>query len=607
MSNLSLCTCSIFELGYIIASTRVSAVFTCIYLSEKNMNKGIQFAYISYCCLATILLFFLLDKGLEITDESFYLLKITYPLSDIARTTLFGEFYSLFLFKTGGIFLLRLINFILLCTAAAFFFFRIGSLFEINKGILYSLGFFSLYSYYWSFFLTTPSYNSMTLSSCLMAAGGMLHILENKGEKISFRKMLILSGSLIALYFAKPTSAALLSLIVILFSFFFLRFKKSLEVVLVVGGLSFFLSLTIVTILFRSPLGYYEGVKASLHLSGVLGGGYDVQSLFKSLYRDISIIFEYEYFINKNLYIVPVFFILLTSWRKKFKILLDVLIIVNLLSQVIIYLTSKEKMPYMEILLYQFVIISFAVGFVETGMDKRNFYIFSLLSFLILIASRFGTNNMLLYNGEGSSVFLWLPIIVASFYFFKREVWRHVYLISLIVITSTLAFSSVSKPYRATSPIWKHKNVFVTEKFNFKLEDSTYVWGKKLRDEAYANGFNSGNFLLDLTGGSPGALLLLDAKFLGVAWILGGYPGSSDFFKESLRQVSCGDIAKAWLLITLDGERRIELKNLKHFGLDFAKDYSCFGDFLFDGHRKETQRLCKPKADLEKKMINCVR
>lgn len=574
---------------------------------EKTMPKGIRLFYMTILCFSTLILIFLMDKGLEITDESFYLLKITYPFEDVSKATMFGELYSLLFFRSGGILAIRGLGFILLNIAALFFLSRINRFFVIDKFILYSVGLFSLQTCYWGFLLITPSYNLLAVSSCLVTSGAMIHLLfEEKKDGSSTWVMLLLAVGLAVLYFAKATSAAFFAIFFVLFSLLFLKGKNSFKTIFFVGFSSFILTLIAIVAMFGSPMKYLSAVETSLQISSALGGGYDGLSLIRSLYRDLLVILSPNYFSVRNVFIFPLL-ILFFKWRGKIESQAEKVVVLNLLYQLTLLVFAKDKISYVEIIYYQFGILLFFL--ITTGKveDKKNYLLLAGVSFGTFVASRFGTGNLLFLHGEGSTIFLWGAMIAIIAHVFKNEKLKHFYITCLVAVTLIFATRSILSPYRATSPMWEHRKVLQTKKFNFKLEPRTYVWANEMREQAYANGFQAGNYLLDLTGGSPGALLFLDAKFLGIAWILGGYPGSNQYFKASLSHTACKDFAKAWLLITADGERRIDLTSLHFFGLDVEHDYSCFGDFLFDGHRKETQKLCRPRSELEKKMSNCLR
>lgn len=75
---------------------------------------------------------------------------------------------------------------------------------------------------------------------------------------------------------------------------------------------------------------------------------------------------------------------------------------------------------------------------------------------------------------------------------------------------------------------------------------------------ATSNGFKTGMAILDLTGDGPGLIYRLGGRPLGVAWLLGGYPGSSQVASMVVGQLEKSQLQCAWLLTSSDSPRRIQ-------------------------------------------------
>jgi hypothetical protein len=571
---------------------------------EKEMFSKIKHFYLGILFFSSFALIFVMNKGLDVTDESYYLLKITQPFEDIVSLVLFGELYQLFFFGDQSLFSIRLIGFALLNISALLLISRICRFFQIDKLAGYSLMLFALQVYYWSNLLLTPSYNLLSLSASLVVAGAMLQLVLDESKKPQALFVILLSFGLSVLYLAKPSSAALLAVIVTLLVCVFLKERGAIKIISSIGILSLSFTCIAILLIFESMTSYFESLRVTLKLSSALGGGHDLSSIGKSLYVDFLKLMSPLRFIPKNIFILP-FFLLWSKWKTKVENHSARLIVFNLIYQVFVLFLIGNIINYIEILFYQLIILLFYFYKFSKEENKRRYYLLVGISFFTLIASRFGTNNSLFLQGQANSILMWAPIVVLAMTVFKNEKWIHFYFSALIIATSGLAYRSIQEPYRAVTPIWEHNNVLSTKKFDFALERNTFDWAKQLIDVAHSSGFQTGNFLIDMTGGSPGAVLLLDAKFLGIPWILGGYSGSDEYFKAALSYSACRDLSKAWLLISSNGSRKVDPKNLKHFGLNLEEDYLCVGDFLFDGHRKENQTICKPKDNLETKLVNC--
>ena len=100
--------------------------------------------------------------------------------------------------------------------------------------------------------------------------------------------------------------------------------------------------------------------------------------------------------------------------------------------------------------------------------------------------------------------------------------------------------------------------------------------------------------LIDMTGGSPGANVILDADFFGQQWLLGWYKGSDQFVYRVLKSYQgTAKLKNAWILVSPKGGRKIDLNILNNIGLDFPTNYKRIG-IVKTAHRNEIQELWKP-------------
>ena len=88
-----------------------------------------------------------------------------------------------------------------------------------------------------------------------------------------------------------------------------------------------------------------------------------------------------------------------------------------------------------------------------------------------------------------------------------------------------------------------------------------------------------GDFIIDLSGQSPGLIYLMGAKSLGTAWNIGGYKGSLDAAKAYLNLANCKDISNAWILYESEGPINISTDLLTSLGMNFPKQYRLVGSW----------------------------
>jgi hypothetical protein len=117
--------------------------------------------------------------------------------------------------------------------------------------------------------------------------------------------------------------------------------------------------------------------------------------------------------------------------------------------------------------------------------------------------------------------------------------------------------------------------------------------------------------MIDLSGQSPGILYAIGASNIGQAWTIGGWPGSDKLAVDMLKEVSCKQLSRAWLLAEPDGPRKISPGILSSFGANMARDFEIVGTFKTAegaGGYKEVrvQQLLKPSRAIDAAMTACV-
>src|SRR6202011_4769465 len=120
--------------------------------------------------------------------------------------------------------------------------------------------------------------------------------------------------------------------------------------------------------------------------------------------------------------------------------------------------------------------------------------------------------------------------------------------------------------------------------------------------------FTAGSPVLDLTGNSPGSLYAMGARPLGVAWTLGGYPGSTDFLRAALDDETCEAIAVSWILTEPSAPARFSYEMLRQFGIDITTDYVNVGSISSTrsfSPQKFEHRLLKPVRSPEVARLAC--
>ena len=367
---------------------------------------------------------------------------------------------------------------------------------------------------------------------------------------------------------------------------------------ILLSGIISILTLLILFYYWFGPLDeFFETVMHSLQQAKILGGGYDLKSLILSPFKDI-----YYLLLPKNILLENVVFLLYFARQRKplkrFGFEFESFFFWNLSFQVFVLYLLLGTISVVEISFYSLIILSWRFFSLAQRHDVRITIRNLFFMFWCFLSTRFGTNNSMLLDGMGSLVFIWACFIFLTSNVFpsKRKRLFVFLILSALVLSSSL--KKASAPYRSKTPIWKHHYSFQTANLNFKFDKASFNYATELKNRFSDAGFRPGDLLLDLTGATPGALLILDANFLGAAWNLGGYPGSDAYFVSGLSQVSCNSLSRAWLLVSEGSSLSLQTSNLKYFNLDLDKNYDLVSSVNLNTYRQESQKIYRPKINV---------
>jgi hypothetical protein len=173
-----------------------------------------------------------------------------------------------------------------------------------------------------------------------------------------------------------------------------------------------------------------------------------------------------------------------------------------------------------------------------------------------------------------------------------------------LVVPTVVLYAAMESPYRQIEPLRSQMSAVyvVPGKSRLFLPEEVAAYIRRLQQLSAANGFEAGDAVVDLTGVSPGALYVMGARSLGVAWASAGYPGSVAYLTTALDNEPCGAIAASWILTEPGATDSFSPEILRQFGIDISTDYQNVGSIssvrsfapkLFE------QRLLKPVRPLE--------
>jgi hypothetical protein len=189
----------------------------------------------------------------------------------------------------------------------------------------------------------------------------------------------------------------------------------------------------------------------------------------------------------------------------------------------------------------------------DRAFGAQAFRLLVALALLPWIAS-FGTNNDLPYHSTLFAGFAAIALVVATLRLARRfaRLGAALAIGGAVVSLSNLGLAA-QNPYRLAAPILSQTvpTEITPGGAVLRLDPATHEFVKSLRDAAAANGFAPGEPVIDFTGITPGAALLVGARPIG-PWIFGGYPWSEAFARRLVASLPPEERRRAWVL-TGDG------------------------------------------------------
>lgn len=617
--------------------------------SEPNRNLSISIAILNVALLVTsvALFVFVLDRGFDFTDEAYYVLSAWYPENNMSALTVFGNYLNLITQITGrNITYLRAAGLLILLLTSGFFAYhlmrlsseilrfrpRMVELAVVASGVILS----SLV--YYRHWLTTPSYILFSLLGGLLVASGSIFALriyrtekgfDNKEAFLISHVLLI--GTLIGAggfigCIGRPTTGLALGFFVGLWLVLLLRPKQWLPV----GSTAFIVfSMLVVAHIWwfeGSWAGFIGKIEFGRDLGAALNAGHTLTDIFG---RAIEFLFN-----------IPVFTVLLV-----FSTIAVIWLIRQIKSGAIV--VTPQKIVFFVLTGYIFFIGFFLVvdqrtsfpvanlpgwlglaltlflisilllqtgvsnywsgnnfdssikGYVARFKNRKEFIVSTIILLMLAFSNSLGSNSSLT-SGSSSAFVLYVAVSMVI----VLDVIPRQYAITRLIVLTAITSSSVVfltwaaiHPYRLPGNIaaQTHQVSFLDSETHLKVDLPTAQWVKDIQKTALGAGWQTGTSLIDLTGGTPGAAVVLAGLPPTTPWLVGGYKGSADYVKLALSLAEKGNLNAAWILTAPKGTRSIPTDVLRSVDLKFPDNYSLAGT-VRTGHRNEQQFLWKPNT-----------
>lgn len=583
-------------------------------------------------------------RGFDITDESYYLLWATQPTYVHGSVTHFG-YITAILYRLVGedIILFRLLGILVLLLSGFFFAVSLDKYWNswcqkashLTRLTGFAVVISAALSYYGQWWLLTPSYNWLALVATLIVASSLLLSMKSKGRDRDLYAGGVILGIGGALAFiAKPTTALLITIAAVIWLIFHYRDKRQLATPIV--GMLVAIAILMLHALFNfdSILAYKQNITKGLHFGSLLvGDGHSIWRISIEAYRAIDEFVRVLASIGvfRTAFIVSLILVGLRFLPiGKYTAISTRLLVLSLFGLAIFWWSALFARAYHP----QYQIASFAE---RIGVLNHGTFFVSLLAIcflvtlpikyssenevadtvtsvgffrmLILIVSfaiftlayAFGTGNDIFRQMSGSTIFLSAGIFYLCLWLSHQQCFQAVpSLIGLMMTLTVFSLVQVAHktPYRLVGAISEQQEPvkLLSTHGIIYVDPNTATYINKMQQYALRAGWEKGTPLIDMTGATPGALVILDARILGQTWLLAGYPGSNEFAKTALTSVPRDLLEKAWILMPPDG-MGLNADILAALNLDFPTRYEHVVE-LKTGHRSHKQQLWKPAPPL---------
>jgi hypothetical protein len=448
----------------------------------------------------------------------------------------------------------------------------------------------------------------------MLAATGVL-LAGPKLSKASFAGWILLGISGGLAFLAKPTSAAMLGCMVVIYLAAARKVRLGGPLISVAVAV-LFLGASALAI-DGSLVGFVWRIVDGLDLGNRLLAGHD----FNSIFRWDGINLSHEQKTNFVYLVITAFATTSLGFISNDLLRVGAALIAIVVSASAVATMGglvSPKISYEPFQGVQFSAVSFgmvvaAMMFPVSARLSRSAVALVVFLAVLPYAYAFGTNTSYGATSARAGLF-WLlaGFVICAEFAAANGTWRHLLpaaTLALVVSTGIL-YASMENPYRQTQPLRLQMSAIdiTPGKSHLFLPEETAAYIRELHHLSAENGFSAGDPALDLTGVSPGSLYAMGARPLGVAWTPAGYKGSADYFAMALDGETCEAIASSWILTEPGAPDSISPDVLERFGINIATDYLSIGSIRstrsFVPEHFE-QRLLKPVRSPEVARLAC--
>lgn len=533
-----------------------------------------------------------LNKGFELSDESYYLLCTKYPLDTILLNSSFGLINHRLAFGFNDLYSLRIFKLIyqllfLAIFARAFFLYAIRNLKAKRSNVLLLsvLIIISGLSNY-DYLPMTLSYNSWSLNFGLLFWSGLLfaHVTQSK-KGLAFSNMLM-GLSVLFLFYTKAPNALVMAFVFVVYAFLFQR--KNLLNTFLLFGMGKIVAIIILFLSFED----FKNATVNLYQTILHTKHTEVGSYFGQISEMISTGLGMRFFLLQGAMFAAMYFIR----RANLNVIIGMLVLVfnTYFSWTFFQGNSYEVSNEFKVFsVFAFNCFGAIILFFAADRDIKSIFIpaFLILSPFMLAA---GTSNSIFYTSSQLIVLSIAGLFLLMLGINKTEMELYYVYSSLFIvffIGSFLYHGMIKAPYRQTN--LTEKSILLPESDQIKniLETNQRVIKyKELSDKLKLH--NTQHLAVLSSPPALGGLMLTDMKPFAVCWIAD--PDEMAGVNEAYFKRINLAVSKPFLIISqqiYNGPK--QNKAFKDGGMDLRLDYM-IKDSIYLDLNKEYYYLMQP-------------
>jgi hypothetical protein len=544
-------------------------------------------------------------RGMDLTDEGYYLNSITWAEQYKFGVTSFGNFFAILFHLLGSSWpairiFTTLANWLLWVALGLLSIKTVADQrkksFHWTVWVFFSLASGALSLLVLNLWLPTPSYNTLAFQAVTIFVCGLLTL--RVWGRIGIP---VIGVGLFLSFVAKPTTTVFL--VVILALVVLRKSRAALFDFIASGIVSLALLLAWALYLDGSVLEYLNRLAIGLSFTALLDGGQIVWSedwasaLAAALWPFAGLsLAQIAYIASATLSLLSLFLnrLFMPASAPRVRDFIYILGSSGFLLSLVFLFMSREPGYFGQLtvvgLLAMLLFVVFGIAY--TGRNSR-FLDPSLINSANLrlvvgigltpLAYAFGTNNNYWQASSalGGMYFLSAALVVTfinSEHFVRSNSLFGVQLVLLgagVAVAATTVLGAMNFPYRQASPVFEM--VPSSQIPGIYVGTETEKYFQELANMKETSGFQRGTPLIDNTGASPTAIYIIDGLPLGSAWLIGGYPGSGEVAAAQLRLHSQQCLDAAWVLDEPTAPRRVFSFKPQLFSVAPSNTYEAVG------------------------------